>query len=283
MIPPTFSPTYLDWYLDNGVDFIVALDYGSIDGSIDILNSYQSAGALHWRPNPSHDYLRHNPFDAVATVAREEFGADWVIVCDTDEFLTTDNLSLSAALAEASEKDFAVISVPSFNMTGPFLTLGSRAAQQLTLRVDRPVEPAVDQFLSDDLPTPCIFIHQAPKTIVRAKTLIGYDPGSHGAKYSSGQAGTIPGIRFLHYQMRDYGNFERKVRNTARWLRENSELGQSFGWHWRRWIRLYEAGELCAEHARQFVSAERAQELVADGTCSYDNRIASWIGASSSA
>lgn len=268
---------YLDWYLDNGVDFIVALDYGSIDGSIDILDRYQSAGVLHWRPNPSHDYLRNNPFDAVARIAREEFEADWIIVCDTDEFLTIDDVSLSDVIAEAIRDDLSVVSVPSFNMTGPFLTLGARAVQHLTLRIDRPLEPTSDQYLSGDLPAPQIFLRHPPKTIVRANRLVGYTYGSHAAHITSGQAGSILGARFLHYQMRDYGSFERKVGNTARWLRENSELGPEFGWHWRRWVRLYEAGELCAEHARQFVSPERAQELIADGTCRYDNRVASWV------
>lgn len=268
---------YLDWYLHIDIDFIVALDYGSTDGSIDILKRYERAGVLHWRPNPSHNYSRHNPFDAVATIAREEFGADWIIVCDTDEFLVTDGRSLSEVISQAIREDLAVVSVPCFNMTGPLVTGGASAPRQLTLRIDRPIVPAADQYLSDELPAPYIFLQHQPKTIARAKTLVGYNAGSHSARSTSGECGSMRGMRFLHYQMRNSGTFERKIRNAARWLRENSELGPCFGWHWHRWVRLYEAGELGAEHARQFVTAERAQKLVEEGVCSYDETVASWL------
>ena len=126
---------------------------------------------------------------------------------------------------------------------------------------------------------PYVFLRPHPKTITRAKTLIGYGPGSHRVASTSGSVATILGARFLHYQTRDYDSFERKITNVARWLRENSELGPRFGWHWRRWA-LYEAGELHVEHARQFVTAERAQELVVEGVCSYDETISSWAATS---
>ena len=103
---------YLDWYLHIGVDFIVALEYGSTDGSVDILKRYERAGVLHWRCNPSHNYSRHNPFDAIAAVARDEFEADWIIVCDTDEFLVTDDRSLSGAISDAIREEISVLSIP---------------------------------------------------------------------------------------------------------------------------------------------------------------------------
>ena len=267
---------YLDWYLHIGVDFIVALDYGSTDGSLDILERFRRDGVLHWRPHPSHNYTRNNPFDAVATIARDEFAADWVIVCDTDEFLVTYDRSLSELIAEAIRYDFSVISIPCFNMTGPAVLPGACAPKSLMLRIDRPIAPAADQILSDDLPAPYIFLPHPEKTIARARTLVGYGPGAHSVKSASGASGTILGPRFLHYQVRDYDTFEQKIRNATRWLQQNSDLQPWFGWHWRRWARLYEAGELRAEYARQFVTAEQAKELIENGICSQDETIASW-------
>jgi Glycosyl transferase family 2 len=236
---------------------------------------FRRAGVLHWRPNPSHNYTRNNPFDAVATIARDEFAADWIIVCDSDEFLVIDDRSLSELIAEAIRDDFSVISIPCFNMTGPAVLPGACVPRQLTLRIDRPIVLAPDQYLSDDIPAP-VFLRPSQKTIARARTLVGYGPGSHWVTTLSGGTATILGTRFLHYQARDYNTFEQKIRNVALWLHQNSDLQPWFGWHWRRWVRLYEAGELRAEHARQFVTAEQAEELVENRISSHDDTVASW-------
>jgi hypothetical protein len=50
-----------------------------------------------------------------------------------------------------------------------------------------------------------------------------------------------------------------------------------WGWHWKRWIRLNEAGQLRQEYEAQFVTPEHAEELVRDGTCSIDATVANWI------
>ena len=68
------------------------------------------------------------------------------------------------------------------------------------------------------------FIQHHPKTIIRAKALVSYGPGSHKTTSTSGSVATVLGTRFLHYQTRNYDSFERKISNAARWLRENSQL-----------------------------------------------------------
>jgi len=67
------------------------------------------------------------------------------------------------------------------------------------------------------------------------------------------------------------------VPNTERWLEDNPHLSPGWGWHWRRWIHLEKAGRLREDYERQFVSAERANELVAEGTCAVDTTIAAWL------
>jgi hypothetical protein len=50
-------------------------------------------------------------------------------------------------------------------------------------------------------------------------------------------------------------------------------------WHWRRWIHLAKAGLLRDDYDQQFVSDERARELVAQGVCVVDGTVASWLAA----
>jgi hypothetical protein len=84
-------------------------------------------------------------------------------------------------------------------------------------------------------------------------------------------------LRFLHYAIRGYPTFQTKVANIAAWMAENTHLEPWWGWHWRRWIRLNEAGRLRKDYDDQFVSPARARELINDGTCSIDDTVANWI------
>lgn len=73
------------FHLNAGVDFIVASDHSTGDGTSDVLESYARAGYLHrldarvvsgaaeWRTR-------------MARIAIDEFGADWIIDSDADEF-----------------------------------------------------------------------------------------------------------------------------------------------------------------------------------------------------
>ena len=90
------------------------LHAGATLGHDDLLGDFvtiERAGVLHWRCYPSHNYSRHNPFDAIAAVARDQFEADWIIVCDTDEFLVTDDRSLSGAISDAIREEISVLSI----------------------------------------------------------------------------------------------------------------------------------------------------------------------------
>jgi hypothetical protein len=73
------------FHLNAGVDFVIATDHDSRDGTAEILESYAREGHLrlirengpmkdsHWRTR-------------MARMAASEYGADWVINCDADEF-----------------------------------------------------------------------------------------------------------------------------------------------------------------------------------------------------
>ena len=69
-------------------------------------------------------------------------------------------------------------------------------------------------------------------------------------------------LYILHYAIRGYEELRQKVRNTEKWLADNPHLPPGWGWHWRRWIQLEKDGRLREDYERQFVSAERASELV---------------------
>jgi hypothetical protein len=270
---------YLAWYRDLGVDLVVANDFGSTDGSQDILEEFARQGLVQWSYHASKKARDSSPSDRLTERAREQYGAEWVILCDTDEFLTVEG-DLRSFLERAEREDASVVNIDCLNMTGPPLAAGQSALEQLTLRIDRTVIESPEQQLSGELSVPYIFLRHPPKTIVRARAFVSYAAGGHSAETASGRSVEYPGLRFLHYPIRSYDALQTKVGHTITWFNENPHLQDwpRWGWHWRRWIRLQQAGLLREDHDNQFVTPARAAELLRDGTCSVDDTVARWIG-----
>ena len=76
----------LAFHLNAGVDFVVATDTVSEDGTLEVLESYAQAGVLHLLHEPDPDFLQTEVVTRMARLAAVRFGADWVINCDADEF-----------------------------------------------------------------------------------------------------------------------------------------------------------------------------------------------------
>ena len=73
------------YHLNAGVDFVVAADHESRDGSTDVLESYSRDGFLRRMPVQG---ARRDPVwrTDLARLAVKEYGANWVLDSETDEF-----------------------------------------------------------------------------------------------------------------------------------------------------------------------------------------------------
>src|SRR5262245_15936782 len=109
---------FLDWHLDLGVDFIIALDHGSTDGSTELLERYSKTHPVSWFPIQERDITKYSPADELAALARDKYGADWIIHCDADEFLCTSGHDLRSLLDRAEGDGVTLIDVPRRNVTG---------------------------------------------------------------------------------------------------------------------------------------------------------------------
>ncbi|MEK6334560.1 MAG: glycosyltransferase family 2 protein [Acidobacteriota bacterium] len=267
---------YIQWHLDLGVDLILAQDSNSSDNTHEVLDDFSRRGHLRWFPIPVKNFLHYRPTETLAQIARERYYADWVILTDVDEFLCPLGDDLRTVLQRARTENISAIRVPCFNMTGPLMTK-KRATRTQILRIDRAVPTTFEQLVSGDLPSPFIFVQHPPKTIVRADALDEYAPGGHDVKTTWGNISESSEFRILHFPMRGFDKFEQKVRNAIAFFQANDHYEDWWAWHWRRWIRFYEAGRLREEYENQFISAARAEELISQGICSIDRTIADWI------
>ena len=89
----------IDFHLGAGVDFVIATDNRSQDGTTAILEEYERRGQLHLIREDG-EYLRQADWvTRMARIAATEHGADWVIHGDADEFWWPRGESLKDVLA----------------------------------------------------------------------------------------------------------------------------------------------------------------------------------------
>src|SRR3989475_4145738 len=67
------------FHLNAGVDFVVATDHRSEDGTTQILESYARTGHLHLIREEGEEMQEGEWATRMARLAAGEFGADWVI------------------------------------------------------------------------------------------------------------------------------------------------------------------------------------------------------------
>jgi len=76
----------LRYHLGAGVDFIIATDHRSEDGTTEVLKRYEREGLLHLTRETGEAFLQTEWVTRMARLAATSFGADWVINADADEF-----------------------------------------------------------------------------------------------------------------------------------------------------------------------------------------------------
>src|SRR5262245_7465782 len=87
----------LAYHFDAGVDFVLATDHSSTDGTADVLRRYEADGRL--RLFEVSGEMRDSDWRTrMARLAASDHGADWVINTDADEFWMPRSGTLKDAL-----------------------------------------------------------------------------------------------------------------------------------------------------------------------------------------
>jgi hypothetical protein len=90
---------WLAFHLNAGADMVIATDNRSVDGTTEVLERYARSGDVHLIREPGEDLRQNEWVTRMARLAATEYGADWVINSDADEFWWPRGASLSEVLS----------------------------------------------------------------------------------------------------------------------------------------------------------------------------------------
>jgi hypothetical protein len=95
---------WLAFHLNAGADFVVATDNRSEDGTTEVLERYVREGYVHLIHEPGEDLRQDEWVTRMARLAATDFGADWVVNSDADEFWWPRGASLRDVLGAVPER-----------------------------------------------------------------------------------------------------------------------------------------------------------------------------------
>jgi hypothetical protein len=127
------------FHLNAGVDFVVATDNLSCDGTTQILERYERSGVLHLIREDGKDMRQAEWVTRMARLAATDFDADWVINADADEFWWPRTGTLKAILAAVPDR-FGVVRA-GWRHFVPRPDDGRFFAERMTARLRWPAHP----------------------------------------------------------------------------------------------------------------------------------------------
>lgn len=250
----------IEHHLDFGVDFIIATDNGSVDGTADILSQYQALGVLELHHEPAGDYRQEVWVTRMARRAASVHGASWVVNSDADEFLwpadDQDKRSLKEIL-ESIEPRHGLIGLyphhhwPDLSRSGPWPDTA------IYWWVGRPGGR-----------------HNYWKVMHRGDSRIHVAPGNHYADGPLiGPLSPLSPLRIEHYPDRGLAHYQRKIRNGGSALANTRNAKSRVGIHWREDYDRLTKGTFEADYLARHPSPAQVEELIARGQWAVDTGI----------
>jgi len=245
------------FHLDAGVDFVIATDNRSQDGTTEILERYASAGRLHLIREPGEDLRQSEWVTRMARLAATDFGADWVLNADADEFWWPQGAGFEDVLAVVPTR-YGVVRAAWRNFV-PRPDDGRPFFERMTARLCTPA------FHHHPLST-----HS--KSAHRAVADVRVGRGNHEA-FGEGLLplrGWYP-LEILHFPVRSREHCVRKYVTQFVALEKNAEKGIPN--HMAEAYEAYRAGRLEEFYEPLVVDDDALARGIGDGSLTLDTRL----------
>jgi hypothetical protein len=249
----------IDFHLDQGVDFIIAMDNLSIDGTTDILRDYERHGVLRYIHQADDNFAQHRWVTHMARLACTEFAADWVINSDADEFWYPEDSDLKKVLDAIPPACDSVLAKR--------LNFLPRPVAEGDFFADTMIVRELQSFNALGEPLPGKVCH-------RAAADIEVEQGNHAVRRNSHLlAAELAPITIFHFPMRSYGQFANKIIKGGAAYGRNTYLPHGIGSTWRHLHELWQRGELEAYYQRSIVDSASIARGLREGRFVLDERL----------
>lgn len=242
------------FHLNAGVDFVLANDHRSEDGTRDLLREYERAGVLELVCREDESYTPGAWVNEMARRACLELGADWIIHADADEFWWPHGGDLKDVLAAIPERFGALLSP--WRHFAPRPDDGLDFAERMTVRrsAHAPYGGREDPF------------HPHTNVAHRAHPAVVVRPGNHDVDAPFPVLrGWFP-IEVLHFPLRSRAQAEAKF---AAW----GALAPGLSHHVDAAFSALRGGAFDAYWDRYVVDDAALAEGIATGALSIDTRV----------
>jgi glycosyltransferase involved in cell wall biosynthesis len=263
---------FVSYHLNQDVDRIVLMDAGSIDGTIDLIQSYGgSSGVDFVQTDPEQNRQKSDRRNRLKNYCEETYSADWIISSDVDEFWAAPGRSLKKALQQYEADDAGAVICKRCNMIavadGNDMLTKDFAITDYTHSIGKPHIPTPEEVATGQLKFPWVFCRIGPKVAIRGGCTATVRIGGHGVVGEGLQSVASEDLCIKHFPFRSYAQFKDKVRRIRDFVAAN-DLKPQDAWHWQRWMNIDDRGGLEREYVQNFM-------LTADPkTAIYTDRLA---------
>jgi hypothetical protein len=254
----------LAYHLNAGVDFIIATDNASEDGTIEILERYERAGKLLLLHDPDPSHRQAASSTRMARLAATEFGADWIIHNDADQFWWPEVDASLPEIFASIPPEYGILVAPKHDFVAREVP-GRPWHERLTVR---PATPARRPGEKRQAGTSTVIAHRPdPRASVTQ--------GNHALRETS----LLPlppwfPIYVMHFPDRSAAQFAGRVRYGIDGYARNDEVAARCGRHKRVLYEPLVNGRL-EQYWRQRVVVSEATiaEGLSSGTLVEDGRL----------
>jgi hypothetical protein len=243
----------ISYHLNAGVDFVIATDHDSQDGTTEILESYERDGSL--RLFRVRGEMRDSDWRTrMARLAATEYGADWVINTDADEFWMPRVGTLKELFQAIPDRIGMFWALSCHFVSRP--DGGGSFAERMTARFS--AQAPLNDPTSPYRPHAKVAHRADPDVVVWF--------GSH--RVVSKQLAPLPGLHpadVFHFPFRSLEQYERK---NVRRARGDKPLGQ-----YVKGLQARELGTIEDVYGRLVVDDEALARGVASGALVIDTRL----------
>lgn len=249
----------IDFHLAKGVDFIIATDNGSVDGTLNVLKEYEKKGVLHLIEEPKQDYSQAEWVNRMGKIAVEKYHADFIFHCDADEFWYPKSGKLKSEICSTNKKVLMV------DVTNVLLCDKNGKESFPGDTKYAVVRPFNFTNLEEDFKNSNFYLFKYPPKVIFREYLEVLQGNHDVAGVEESDKGFSEDITIYHYPVRGKKRFFQKIINGGRAYQKNKKLEKSIGWYWRILYDAYNEGRLDEEYKRLILNEDQIDKYLKEG------------------